>query len=321
MGPCTNGLNPYGLTRGPTSIRIRRQLWGFKFMAKATLFERAKLSDLPLWVHAFAWISFTAVTLAFVVLFYAYRDVNFWEGWQESRGLRNPSYAERIYMDSIFRTRANTWSNLAMVFVGLYAIALGLHDRTRAYDIRNGYLVGTPALSILFGIASCYLGFSSGLFHASLTRWGQQLDVASMYAPLLALLAIATGKLWSMARPGGWNLWPLLTLAVIAASIYLYVYKWEMSSVRVLSSLILATAALRFPIYLLNPRYNLSWIALSFLALILAVFCRQMDVAGRFSGPDAWLQGHALWHLLCGTSLACIYIFDRSEYVEPETTQ
>lgn len=290
-------------------------------MTTVTQFERAKLNDLPAWVHAFAWISFSVITLGFIVLFYLYRDVNFWDGWRESSGLRKSNYAERIYLESIFRTRSNTWSNLAFVFVGLYAIALGLHDRMRASDVRNGYLVGTPALSVLFGIGCCYLGIASGIFHASLTRWGQQLDVASMYAPLLVLIAIAIGKLWSMARPGAWNLWPVLAVAALLASVYLYVYKWEMSSVNVLSSLILSTAVLRFPIYLWQPRYSLRWIALSFLALVLAIICRQTDVAGNFSGPDAWLQGHALWHVLNGVCLACIYIYDRSEYVEPESSR
>jgi len=290
-------------------------------MSTVTQCERTKLSDIPAWVHFLAWGSFAIITLGFVVLFYLYRDVNFWDGWRESSGLRKSNYAERIYLESIFRTRANTWSNLAFVFVGLYTIALGLHDRTRGRDVRNGYLVDTPALSILFGIGCCYLGIASGIFHASLTRWGQQLDVASMYAPLLVLMAIALGKLWKMARPGSWNIWPLLAIAALLASVYLYVYKWEMSSSTVLPLLIVSTAALRFPIYLLQPRYSLRWIALSFLALVLAVICRQTDVAGNFSGPDAWLQGHALWHVLNAVCLGCIYLYDRSEYVEADSGQ
>ena len=286
-------------------------------MNKVSQLERAKINDQPNWVHVFAWASFLVITAGFVVLFFVYRDVNVWQGWRESNGLRNSSYSERIYIESIFRTRANTWSNLAYVFVGLYAIALGLHDRTRASMPGNGYLVNTPALSILFGVGCCYLGFASGLMHASLTRWGQQLDVASMYAPLLALIAISLGKLWSMARPNAVNLWPLLALGAVVASVYLYIYKWEMSSVRVLSTLIVLTAVLRSPIYFLQPRYSLRWIVLSFAALVLAVICRQTDVAGNFSGPDAWFQGHAVWHVLTAASLGFVYLYDRSEYAPP----
>jgi hypothetical protein len=38
-----------------------------------------------------------------------------------------------------------------------------------------------------------------------------------------------------------------------------------------------------------------------------------MDVVGKFSGPDTWLQGHAMWHLLTALSLATIYLYYRNE--------
>jgi hypothetical protein len=47
--------------------------------------------------------------------------------------------------------------------------------------------------------------------------------------------------------------------------------------------------------------------------LVLAVVCRQTDVRGRFTGPDAWLQGHALWHVLTAASLGAMYAYLRSE--------
>ena len=81
-----------------------------------------------------------------------------------------------------------------------------------------GYVIRTPAMSILFGFACCYLGFGSGLFHASLTRLGQQLDVAAMYSPLVAAIAMNVGR-WMprlnrmvvrrVFRPGQfWPAWP-----------------------------------------------------------------------------------------------------------------
>jgi predicted membrane channel-forming protein YqfA (hemolysin III family) len=60
-------------------------------------------------------------------------------------------------------------------------------------------------------------------------------------------------------------------------------------------------------------RMAVRWPTLSSVALVAAVTCRQLDVARRFSGPDAWLQGHALWHILTSLSLACMYLYYRSE--------
>lgn len=62
------------------------------------------------------------------------------------------------------------------------------------------------------------------------------------------------------------------------------------------------------------------WVALMVVSLGLAVLCRQLDVAGRFSGPDDWWQGHCAWHLLCAVSLGTAYLDQRSESVRTRVT-
>jgi hypothetical protein len=255
------------------------------------------------------------VTLALAGLSGTGHDRNVWEGWRESRELRRPAYAERVHVNEVFRTRANTWSNLAYVLVGLYAIALGWHGLRHPRPDGAGYLVRTPALSLTFGLACCYLGAGSGLFHASLTRFGQQLDVAAMYAPLLAVIAVSIGR-WipRLSLPLNLPTWPILVALVALASSLLFIYKWSMSSLNVLGTLIATVAffavldRFRSP-----PKLDTRWLAWSCAALVAAVICRQLDIAGRFSGPDAWLQGHALWHILTSLSLGCMYFYYRSE--------
>jgi hypothetical protein len=275
-------------------------------------------NDFPGWVHFAACGTFAVLTLILVAVFLVYRDVNVWENWQTGKGLRNSSYTEAIYEHSVFRTRANTWSNLAYVFVGLYAIAIAIYDRRRTLGAGVGYVVTTPALTVLFGLMCCYLGFGSGLFHASLTRWGQQLDVASMYAPILALIAIGIGmwcpRIHVGGRTGGFSTWPILAGLVIFSDALLYVYKWSMSSMHVLSTLILTLFVVGGIHAIRRPRRLLMrWCVASLASLAAAVFFRQIDVAGRFTGPDAWLQGHVLWHVFTATSLGTGYMYFRSE--------
>jgi hypothetical protein len=267
-----------------------------------------------------AWGGFAALTLLLIVVFLAYREVNVWEGWRPGKGLMNPIYTEAIHEHSVFRTRANTWSNLAYLFVGFYAIAIAVFDRRRAWPAGFGYVVRTPAMTGLFGAACCYLGFASGLMHASLNRWGQQLDVASMYAPILALIAIGLGALCPRIPVGGRAgfvpTWPVLAGLVIAVDALLYAYKWSMSSQTVLTALILTLgAACGVHAVRRSRRFALRWCAIAVAALLLAVFFRQIDIAGRFTGPDAWLQGHVLWHFLTAASLGTGYMFFRSERI------
>jgi uncharacterized membrane protein len=265
-----------------------------------------------------AWGIFAALTLLLIVVFLAYREVNVWEGWRPGKGLMNPIYTETIHEHSVFRTRANTWSNLAYVFVGLYAIAIAVYDLRRAWPKGSGYVVRTPVMTGLFGVACCYLGFASGLMHASLTRWGQQLDVASMYAPILALIAIGIG-MFCPRIPGGRRIgnipaWPVLAGLAIVIEALLYMYKWSMSAKYVLTTLILTLIAVCGLHAIRRSRhFSVWWAIISVIALLAAVFFRQIDIAGRFTGPDAWLQGHVLWHIFTATSLGTGYMYFRSE--------
>ena len=280
--------------------------------------SRIGLSSVPIRIHLFAWGGILGLVLLLACIS-SHRDGrNIWNDWTESRELRKPDYSERIYPEKVFRTQANTWSNLAYVLVGLYSVGLGSHDMRRGVAVQGGYLVNTPPMSLLFGLMCCYLGFGSGLFHASLTRWGQQLDVAAMYSPLVVFIAINLGR-WiprvkTLDGQREFPTWPVLACLVLVASFLLYQYKWSMSSAVVLPTLILAVGVFAL-LDRFRPHCSLRhrWLVVSVLALIAGRICWQLDVAGKFSGPDSWVQGHAVWHLLTGLSLAGTYLFYRSE--------
>jgi hypothetical protein len=265
-------------------------------------------------VHGFVWAWTLVLTLLLVWLTQGAQGRNLWGAWEESSELRRPIYLERIYAADLFRTRANTWSNLAFIVVGLYAMGLSWRDVRE--EQRGGYLERTPALSLAFGVATCCLGMASGFFHASLTRFGQHVDVAAMYPPLLVMLAAGVGRWVPVLGVGLRRLptWPWLMAGVILTSGLLYYFKWSMSSAQVLLWLIGSVTTVSLMAWFgSSRRLDGRWLLSSAALLALAIFCRQRDIAGRFSGPDAWTQGHALWHILTALSLGCLYAFYRSE--------
>jgi predicted membrane channel-forming protein YqfA (hemolysin III family) len=273
-------------------------------------------------VHVSVWVAFTLLVLV-LLGFSRLRDgSDIWAGWIPAKGLLQPDYAERILQRAVFRTPANTWSNLAYVLVGFYAIALAWRDRRGGPAASPiNYLQSTPTLGFLFGAACCYLGLASGLYHASLTRLAQQLDVASMYAPLLASLALFAGRaVRAWRKRHGWpafDVTPLLVLVVVAACWLLFVLKWSMSAKVVLQTLIgLHAVAALLEISLGRGAMPARWLGFSLVALVAAVACRELDVARKFSRPDAWFQGHACWHVLTAVSLACVYLYHRNERTE-----
>lgn len=273
--------------------------------------------SLPAHLHGIVWAALLAL-IVFLAILSIYDGQRVWDGWRESDGLRRPTYAEKIYPDDFFRTWANTWSNLSYISIGFYCIALGWNDLRLWRPAHVGYLVNTPALSFLFGSTCCWLGVCSGFFHASLTRIGQQLDVASMYGPLVALLAVSLGlKLPRIKLRGdsdGWPTWPwLVGMTFIADAVFIY-FKWSMSS-RVTLSLLcnLVGVCALLDRFWWTRNLDPSWLVWAAVALAVGTACRQLDVARLFSGSDAWLQGHALWHLFTAASLGCMYMFYRSE--------
>lgn len=272
----------------------------------------------PLWTHVFAWGILAVFAVGLLGFSQACRGRNVWRSWEASAELHRPAYAERVRPDNVFRTPANTWSNLAFVLVGLYAIGLGWHDQGQKCPPGSGYLLRTPAMSFLFGATCCFLGFGSGFFHASLTRWGQQLDVAAMYAPLVVIIAVSLGRWFPSIAVGresrGLPSWPLLAGIALLVCSLLYRYKWSMSSRVVLPALILlVTGCAVLDRFREGSQLPPRWLAGAAVALALAVICRQLDVAGHFSSGDSWLQGHALWHILASGSLACVYLYYRLE--------
>ena len=276
------------------------------------------LIRVPIWVHAFAWGGVLALVLLLIGVSRYYQGRGVWSGWAESAELRHPAYAERVYVDDVLRTRSDTWSNLAYVLVGFYVLALGWHDLRRQPPANAGYVIRTPAMSILFGLACCYLGFGSGLFHASLTRLGQQLDVAAMYSPLVVAIAINVGRwvprLNTAGDRAGVPTWPILAGLALITCFLLYEYKWSMRSSVVLPTLILIVAAFAvLDRFQRRSRLSVPLLLLSLAGLVAARICWVMDVKGTFSGPDTWLQGHAVWHLLTALSLTTIYLYYRNE--------
>lgn len=280
--------------------------------------KRLKLDNLPGWVHGVGLGGTLAVFAVLLVLFLLLKDVAVWTGWEPARELVDPSYAERIYPDSVFRTRMNTWSNLCYILLGFYAIGLAINDWKKGLALKRGYLTHVPIQSVVFGVACIYLGFGSGFFHASLTRCGQQCDVGGMYATMLCVAAIPIGSwLPRMEVPGirrTFPTGPLIAALVVCGSIYFTYYKWEYSFRDVSSYLhgtllIFAAASFFQPGKYLQVR----WLIAAIVSIALGAYIRKLDIQGSFSGPESIFQGHAIWHLVSCLYFLFLFWYFRSE--------
>lgn len=263
-----------------------------------------------------------------------YEGTKVWSQWTPDQDyVTYPTYPERVYWEDILRTRSNTWSNFFYVFVGYFAISAGLCDifnARRHPTAQSNFLQRHPQLSFMFGLGCLHLGVGSGLYHASLTHLGRQIDVASMYTPLMGLISISISRWYpylKLPMLEGKSIalvpsWPLFTLFTIFGVYIFFEYKWQMSSGLVLPLMIVLT----YGLMILDRRYHpnrrmvLRWLIWSFASLIVAFVCRLLDVNRLFSGPDAMIQGHSVWHLLTSFTLYWAYVHQRTEplsHIEP----
>ena len=285
---------------------------------KLRISARLKLNDLPKWIHITGLGGTLAVLLVFIVLYLAFKDVAVWTNWQPADEFISPEYGERVYADSVFRTRMNTWSNLSYIFFGFYAVALAFNDWKKKFPLERGYLAHVPIQSFLFGVALIYSGLGSGFFHASLTRYGQQCDVGAMYAMMLCIAAIPVGSWLPQLKILGTNYkfasWPLIALLIVLGSTYFTYFKWEYEFTEVSSYftwvlLVFAAASL----IQRGKHLQLRWLIAAIVSIIIAAKIRELDMQDRFTDPDSFFQGHAVWHLISSCYYAFIFLYLRSE--------
>lgn len=279
---------------------------------------RLKIDHLPQWVHMTGIGGTMLVLLVLVTLFLAFKEVAVWSDWLPADEFNNPQYGERLYPDSVFRTRMNTWSNLSYIFFGFYAIALAINDWKNRLPLERGYLTHAPMLSFLFGVALIYSGLGSGFFHASLTRYGQQCDVGAMYAMMLCMVAIPVGSwLPRLQLPGTHRIfasWPLIAVAVVGGSLFFTYYKWEyefgdVSAYFAIVFLIFAVVSLVQP----GKYLQLRWLIAALIAIVIAAQIRELDIQDSFTHPDSIFQGHAVWHLVSSLYYFLTFLYLRSE--------
>ena len=85
--------------------------------------------------------------------------------------------------DHVIRQPANTLSGLAFI-----AVAVWIWTRRDAASAK------TSALAAMFAGTALAVGIGTMLYHASLTFWGQTLDVFGMYLVVTLVIAAALGR-------------------------------------------------------------------------------------------------------------------------------
>ncbi len=196
---------------------------------------------------------------------------------------------------------ANTWSSFGYVAVGSWIMLSA--TRSAAATAFAG-----PGV-VWYGLSAVVIGVGSALLHATLTLWGQFADVVGMYLLTGFALTYAVARWRSLTVQQAVIFYVALCAALIAL---LYV----VPDARRYLFLVLLIVAIIVEMALARPRRPgvIVWLFVAGIAAKAVAFgIWILDNTRQVCAPDSLVQGHAVWHLLGATAIACSYAYYRSE--------
>jgi Ceramidase len=253
----------------------------------------------------------TLSTVFMAVIWYFFKqsfDGAIWQDFVQSKSGLTSEYCEFDNKNSLFRQNSNTFSNLIYFFVGLFIV---LQCRIRTNKHLQNKLLTFHALSVLMGSCFIYLSFGSALFHASLTYFGQRVDMNGTYSISIALLGIAFYQLIPNANLKVFykKLWIFCLLLVLI--IFIFIAPLVSSGILIPFFILLLGLLKIITFFKFKKQHYFSLIILSFLLVFLAIKIRTNDVQKINCDPQAILQGHSIWHVLTALSSFCSYAYFR----------
>ena len=244
-------------------------------------------------------------------------------GWPGELGISGAGFCE-TFRAGIVKQPANSWSTAGFVAVGLWIGFRAMADR-EALRRRGGpapsRMLATNGYPLLYASVAVLLGPGSAAMHASTTAWGGVLDRCSMFIWMAFVLAYGLTRLLDLSGPR----FVAVYLAIaVPASVLIALDAMPVSGDFTFGTLVAALVVIETAIAWRRPELSArrGWLLLS-TAVFLAAFGVWLPsrTGGAWCDPDSLVQGHAVWHLLCAVSVACIFAFYRSERARSDELQ
>lgn len=224
-----------------------------------------------------------------------------WVDLRAWSGLPNVRWCEE-QLCAWISTPANTWTNLGYIFVGFYFFWATRNDKSD--NIR------------FFGTAALWVGWTSFVYHASLTFATQVLDFLGMFIFFYSILMHNFARIgWlkpESLRKATW----ILTIITTAISSTVDYFGFPIQGMIFFLILIITATEFIAKKKATKP-YVLRNMVLAYSFLLVGVAFSASDVTRKFCDPtNHWLQGHALWHLSGAIGMFFLVRFFRQFYSE-----
>ena len=201
----------------------------------------------------------------------------------------------------------NTWSCVPFVWVGL--LLLLDVPRLRRNAPPNG-LGARPVNAGVFALALLLTGVGSALFHASLTFFGQFLDVLGMYFLSTFIVLYQVNRIRPLSSATTVTSYVVINFALAVGLWTLPELRRVLFAVIVIAIIVLELLARRTA---RDVRGAYFLAAVGTLAAGFVIWV--LDNTRVLCAPTSLFQGHAIWHFSGAVACALLYAFFRTEVV------
>jgi hypothetical protein len=216
-------------------------------------------------------------------------------------------FCERVH-DGFVKQPANTWSNVAFIFSGIYIGWLSYKNRFTA----NNLMTQTSFIPILFACIVVFLGPGSIAMHGSNGPWGGFLDLLSMFMISSFVFCYGLRRLLGMSD----LMFGILFVISVVASCWVFLNPINNTTPFIsLSEWIFGLQlVLSFPVELYLRHHHQTKSIMhrgiaSMLTMMVAfgIWNLSRTTESWFCDPESLIQGHAIWHIL--NALAAYFLF------------
>lgn len=218
-----------------------------------------------------------------------------WSQFEQARG--NFGLCEENLCSWIVQP-GNTWTNIGFLIT---AYLVFKNSRSQAAFEDRAFILMSIGLFI-----------GSTVFHATLTRVGQIMDLAAIYFLSAALMAFGLKRLWQLNKTR--TRW-VYVISLVSPLLHMLVF--QTSGIPVLAVFFATSLCIEFWLWKKGITHKVKTLLIAVAIFLVGFALWIVDISGHLCHPQNHiLSAHGAWHLL--SALACyqLYLFFKSEIAQ-----
>ena len=238
-----------------------------------------------------------------------------WAAWQPATCMPASCFCEAI-REQIVRQPINTLSSWAFVLAGLIILqdsALLSRQAARPANL----LIANRSYAFIFAGSIIIIGLGSVFYHASLSFYGQFLDVFGMYLLTTFMISYTIARSSVLSAHHTLVAYVIINIMLSLVLLYSPELRRYIFGITLITAIGMEVSYARQQSINIDTKYIKTGIAILAVAFVIWI----TDITKSVCSPGSFYQGHAVWHMLGSIAACCLYLYYRSETTPQQHSQ